>query len=61
MTMAGLDYQRYLLTALTKIEDDRIDFLKSTSVFKSWTKASCRSFMSSVKTQDYRRGQRILT
>lgn len=61
LAMATKDHERYLKAIMDKIEDERIEFFKSTIMFKSWTKASCRSFMSFVTQTNYRKGQSIIS
>ena len=61
MTMAGKDFQKYFLTIMEKMDEERIEFLRQTNVFKSWSKANCRSFMTFIKSQEYRKGQKVIT
>ena len=60
LTLTGRDYQRYLKSILEKIDDERIEFLQGTSLFKTWSKAHCRAFMGYVKTHTLHKGHAIL-
>ena len=60
LTLTGRDYQRYLKSILEKIDDERIEFMQGTSLFKTWSKAHCRAFMGYVKTHTMHKGHTVL-
>ena len=61
IVLCGRDYSRYMRRLVEKLDDEKIEFLKTIPIFQNWAKGTMRSFLNNIKPHTYYKGHKILT
>jgi len=60
LVLTGRDYSRYMRRVLEKRDDEKISFLRSTPLFKSWSKGLARNTLTQIKIMHLLKGKTVL-
>ena len=60
LVLAGKDYNKYMRRVLEKRDDNKINFLRSMPLFKSWSKGLARSFIAPVSYLNLLKGKQVV-
>lgn len=60
LVLAGKDYNKYMRRVLEKRDDNKINFLRSMPLFKSWSKGLARSFIAPVSYLHLKKGKQVV-
>ena len=60
LVMSGKDYNLYLRRHIEKLNDDKINFMRDTTLFSTWSKSLIRTTIKQFKSVKYPKGRQIV-